>query len=209
MSEYVPETLPKITEEDWKSFAEKLKPYFTKEHQEIAKQIPCDDEELRMAFAMLMPGVSVQIDHSDLLFSTSKKTMREILKTKEGIECYKEFFFYLTEPETYYIPEKMNQHVYEKVSDEEWKEFMEILKPYWREEFQLIANQIPCDDEELRMAMAMVLYDVCKIFDKPVPRLGNITVREALKTEAGKQLCKRVVILERHPYPFWLPPDES
>ncbi|MEI7489181.1 MAG: hypothetical protein WCJ72_17575 [Chryseobacterium sp.] len=70
MSEYVPETLPKITEEDWKSFAEKLKPYFTKEHQEIAKQIPCDDEELRMAFAMLMPGVSVQIDHSDLLFST-------------------------------------------------------------------------------------------------------------------------------------------
>jgi hypothetical protein len=102
----------------------------------------------------------------------------------------------------------MMNYVFKKVSDEEWKEFLKILKPYFREEYQKIADQIPCEDEELRMAMAIVMRDVCKIFDNPVPALGNITVREALKTEEGKQLYKRVVIDDRYPNLYWLPSEK-
>ena len=102
----------------------------------------------------------------------------------------------------------MKKYEVKKVSDEDWKELIESLKPYWREEFQAIAAQIPCDDEQLRMAMAMVLRDVCKIFENPMPLLGNITVREALKTKEGKELFKRVIIDDRYPNLYWLPPNK-
>jgi len=55
----------------------------------------------------------------------------------------------------------------------------------WKEEYQEIADKIPCEDETLRMVMAVSIPSIVDDLDIVMQETG-ITIRDFLKSKAGE-----------------------
>jgi len=171
----------------WQDFFKRhMKNYWSEEAAKVAEKIPCKDEELKKALAVNMAYIVNSLDAPIPDFNN--KTVRELLSTDEGIEYYKDMVISVPDhsstcPRPFYVSDAQN-----------WKIYYEWIIQFFTEEHKSIAEKIPCNDTEVRDAIAVAMPDIFEKLKKKHPPFENRLGKDILNTEFGPMHYKYLLI---------------
>jgi len=193
--------------EKWKDFYETvMKHFWNDEAAELAEKIPCKDEELKKVLALGKNNILEMLDNRHPCFNGLKE--RDVLMTDEGIGHYKSLMMRLpdnisTWPKPFYIENKQY-----------WPAYYEWIMQFFKKEHKMIAKKIPCNDKEVKNALAIAMPDIFEKLEKKHPAFGNELGKEILKNEYGAMHYKYILIsqydgLDKFPIKLNAPTDEE
>jgi len=177
----------KREDKTWQKFFKKnMKNYWSEEAAKVAEKIPCKDEELKRALAVNMSYIVNSLNAPIPDFNN--KTLREFLSTDKGIEYYKDMVMSVPDgsstcPRPFYVR-----------NEQYWKTYYEWIIQFFSKEHKSIAERIPCNDTEVRDAIAVAMPDIFEKLEKKHPPFENRLGKDILNTEFGPMHYKYLLI---------------